>query len=301
MTLQTSGAISLQDLEDEYGGEHPIGIDEFYGNIGIPQSGVVSLGDFYGKSRNSMILAQKGFLSSDSTPANVTIDIPSLIPSIEYMDPANTRIVVTMAYFILGNNTNRVLLPDSTIPSNHAFNIYLDDVANAPIGRVKYDFLGIDGTIDRHSYSAIYDIPVDDVTAPLSLRIQNTQDYGLTEDGQYVDDLYYMVHVVTNSSNSAQTMLYKFEQSSYGSTADLEGETLTFFGGQKFNIFAATDFSGLGHGLYGFYPRQDEVVGTHEAAVTSSAELEHETYTWSQSNPDADQKHIIVYAIPINE
>jgi len=51
MTLQSSGAISLYDVQVEFGGSNPIGIDEYYGRAtGIPASGTISLYDFYGKS-----------------------------------------------------------------------------------------------------------------------------------------------------------------------------------------------------------------------------------------------------------
>jgi hypothetical protein len=51
MTLQSSGAISLYDVQVEFGGSNPIGIDEYYGRAaGIPASGTISLADFYGKS-----------------------------------------------------------------------------------------------------------------------------------------------------------------------------------------------------------------------------------------------------------
>jgi hypothetical protein len=51
MTLQSSGAISLADVQTEFGGSNPIGINEYYGvAAGVPASGTISLNDFYGKS-----------------------------------------------------------------------------------------------------------------------------------------------------------------------------------------------------------------------------------------------------------
>ena len=50
MTLPNSGAISLQDLANEYGDSAPHGIDEFYNKPGGPTSGPISLEDFYGLS-----------------------------------------------------------------------------------------------------------------------------------------------------------------------------------------------------------------------------------------------------------
>ncbi len=48
MTLQTSGPISHQDIEDELDGSHPIGMDEYYGIDELPVSGEISMSDFYG-------------------------------------------------------------------------------------------------------------------------------------------------------------------------------------------------------------------------------------------------------------
>jgi hypothetical protein len=50
MTLQSSGQISLLDIQNEFGGSAPIGIDEYYGAGGAPASGTISIGDFYGRS-----------------------------------------------------------------------------------------------------------------------------------------------------------------------------------------------------------------------------------------------------------
>jgi len=51
MALQSSGAISLNDIQTEFGGSNPIGIKEYYGVApGIPSSGQISIGDFYGAS-----------------------------------------------------------------------------------------------------------------------------------------------------------------------------------------------------------------------------------------------------------
>lgn len=51
MALQTSGAISLANVQTEFGGGNPISISEYYGKAaGIPASGTISLSHFYGKS-----------------------------------------------------------------------------------------------------------------------------------------------------------------------------------------------------------------------------------------------------------
>ena len=56
MALQPSGLITLSDIQDEFGGANPIGLSEYYrggayttsNNTSVPESGAISLSDFYG-------------------------------------------------------------------------------------------------------------------------------------------------------------------------------------------------------------------------------------------------------------
>lgn len=58
MTLQTTGAISLSNIQTEFGGSNPISLNEYYagggyvpaGTSGVPSSGTISINQFYGKS-----------------------------------------------------------------------------------------------------------------------------------------------------------------------------------------------------------------------------------------------------------
>lgn len=55
MSLQTSGAISLTDIQNEFyawnSGTNPIGLNEYYGANGYsPSSGEISIGNFYGRT-----------------------------------------------------------------------------------------------------------------------------------------------------------------------------------------------------------------------------------------------------------
>lgn len=51
MALPNSGPISLNDIQNEFGGTNPIGINEYYGVAsGVPASGTISFDDFYGTS-----------------------------------------------------------------------------------------------------------------------------------------------------------------------------------------------------------------------------------------------------------
>jgi len=51
MPLPSSGTLSYQDIQDEFGGSHPISINEYYGAAaGIPASGAIGVNNFYGTS-----------------------------------------------------------------------------------------------------------------------------------------------------------------------------------------------------------------------------------------------------------
>jgi hypothetical protein len=58
MTLPASGVISLNDIQTEFGGVNPIGINEYYNsgsyvgawNTDVPTSGVISVSNFYGST-----------------------------------------------------------------------------------------------------------------------------------------------------------------------------------------------------------------------------------------------------------
>jgi len=50
MTLQSSGAISIAQMRDEYGLSNPVSMSDFYGKTGLPSSGAIRFSDFYGKS-----------------------------------------------------------------------------------------------------------------------------------------------------------------------------------------------------------------------------------------------------------
>jgi hypothetical protein len=50
MALQSSGAISLSDIQTEFGGSNPISLSEYYGVDTVPASGAISMSQFYGTS-----------------------------------------------------------------------------------------------------------------------------------------------------------------------------------------------------------------------------------------------------------
>lgn len=74
MVLQSSGAISLNDIQTEFGGTNPISISEYYdAATGVPASGTISFSHFYGKS--AIVPGQQWYVS----PGTYTFTVPSNI------------------------------------------------------------------------------------------------------------------------------------------------------------------------------------------------------------------------------
>jgi hypothetical protein len=84
MTLQSSGPISFQNLETEFGGSHPITMTEYYGrDFGIPASGTISMSQFYGKS--SALETHTLTMGASTTGGNYdNSDPPNYNPLINY-------------------------------------------------------------------------------------------------------------------------------------------------------------------------------------------------------------------------
>jgi len=76
VALQLSGIISLNDIQSEFGGSDPVGIDEYYRggvyvpdiveNESIPTSGLIGVSDFYRATRLPVITVTEGTASNGS-------------------------------------------------------------------------------------------------------------------------------------------------------------------------------------------------------------------------------------------
>ena len=55
MALPNSGPLSLSQIQAQFGGTNPISLSEYYGAGGVPVSGPLSVGDFYGKSTDILL------------------------------------------------------------------------------------------------------------------------------------------------------------------------------------------------------------------------------------------------------
>jgi len=125
MAIQASGAITLQDIQDEFGGSHPISLSEYYGSDTVPASGQISLSDFYGTQNAFSFNVTTGIdgastLSTLATAAGWDGTVPivmtvnsgvhirsmsSSTPSLT-MNVANSVLINNGAIFGRGGNSN---------------------------------------------------------------------------------------------------------------------------------------------------------------------------------------------------
>lgn len=81
MALQTSGKITLLDIQGEFGGTAPHTLKEYYGEGGAPASGTISIQDFYGLSSNTDIGDVASFTTVNGQDTLKQITISTYISS----------------------------------------------------------------------------------------------------------------------------------------------------------------------------------------------------------------------------
>jgi len=67
MALPTSGTLSFSQIQTELGGSNPISMDEYRANSSIPNSGAISVSDFYGASAGANLSQTYPTFLKDST------------------------------------------------------------------------------------------------------------------------------------------------------------------------------------------------------------------------------------------
>lgn len=87
MALQTSGTITLLDIQNEFGGSSPISLSEYYRggsyvpnvsvNNNIPTSGAISLSNFYGGTNLLPYANGTDYVSNGSATSSLTSDYGS--------------------------------------------------------------------------------------------------------------------------------------------------------------------------------------------------------------------------------
>lgn len=100
MTLPSSGTISMQMIQTEFGGSNPIGLNEYYRgganvpntaqNTSIPTSGTISLNQFYGTSSGSVVTVTP----SSGAAVNWTISAPASVGA-TVIAPSGATLVIS--------------------------------------------------------------------------------------------------------------------------------------------------------------------------------------------------------------
>lgn len=80
MALQTSGEISLANIQTEFGGSNPISMSEYYrggshvygNNPNVPSAGLISMGDFYG-GVGAVLLSSAGTINGYGNRQQITV------------------------------------------------------------------------------------------------------------------------------------------------------------------------------------------------------------------------------------
>jgi hypothetical protein len=127
MPLQSSGAISLADIQTEFGGVNPIGIDEYYrgssyvpGSVtAVPAGGTISLANFYGTSsvnfwalgeQDSATVVTGGEYTSGGsfTSANITATSAGTTTLTFTFNPSGATIQPATSYIRLYKNSSQI-------------------------------------------------------------------------------------------------------------------------------------------------------------------------------------------------
>lgn len=132
MALQTSGAISLLDIQNEFGGSNPISLSEYYGAAdGIPASGTISISQFYGKSAFSPISWAVNDSNYFNTNSNMDVNGVIISPYSKIFSGYNDVYLSTKTidfYISPGFAVNYYLLPEYTGYSQDKYSVYADGV-----------------------------------------------------------------------------------------------------------------------------------------------------------------------------
>lgn len=114
MAIQSSGAISLSDIQTEFGGSNPISISEYYrdgsyvtsNNTSVPTSGAISLSNFYGATN------QFSYTFSSSAQQ---VNLSSTLSAAGWDGSAPVNVTVSSGVYLWSDNTS---VGGLTIPSS---------------------------------------------------------------------------------------------------------------------------------------------------------------------------------------
>lgn len=242
MSIQSSGPVSLQDVQDEFGGEHPIGINEYYGKSSLPQSGPIGLADFYGAT------ALRTVWSVQTTPNVNPVDGSQVIQSYLHYWASDDA----LDYAIAQSGSTKVLLFVSAtttadpIESNTLG--FMDDPTNRlQVGGVHYDPVKSDQVV-YGSYTWLHKTYVADVNITQANRESIT--IGYQTGGGVGFDASCKVTCLLLTDVSSVTVEHfvpsgsGFAPTSYQFTSPSNLKTIVF-GGMGFSRTTFTNISGF--------------------------------------------------------
>lgn len=179
MTTPSSGPLGLLDIQNEFGGSNPIGIDEYYaggpfvaaGTAGIPSSGVIGIGDFYNKSavNYGSVSISAGSVAEGNTVV-FTYTPVSGVPNGTYyyrleilsnLQAADFSTATSGSFTLSGTGTiNIQIAQDSAIEGSGTFRLVIGTESGVPIAYVTSSVVTVTDTysawINSISRSTIY-------------------------------------------------------------------------------------------------------------------------------------------------
>ena len=112
MALQTSGQISLSDVEGEFGGTAPTSLSEYYdAAAGVPASGQIALSDFYGTSSVAVVTKRYHAFAASNTNSHS-------FGSVDIGTASSDRIVVVLAASFRGSPSGSFIREITSISIN---------------------------------------------------------------------------------------------------------------------------------------------------------------------------------------
>jgi len=119
VALQTSGQISLKNIADEFGDTAPHSMSEFYGAAsGVPTSGAISIGNFYGKSSGFTFTKT---ISSNTQNYNLRNDM--IAAGWDGVLPATVAITINSGVYVWASSTGTAAFTTGTMSSGTTISI----------------------------------------------------------------------------------------------------------------------------------------------------------------------------------
>jgi hypothetical protein len=121
MTLPASGAISLGNIQTEFGGANPIGMNEYYrggsyvttNNTGVPTSGTITLNNFYNAVKEFSFTISSNTQNANLYTLAINAGWDGVIP---------VRATIASGYYLWSDSTGS---PALVIPSNFSAGLVL--------------------------------------------------------------------------------------------------------------------------------------------------------------------------------